>query len=130
MKVLLILLLLCSFGFAQQAQLDKDVIDIDVLAGLSTYSFDGHLEIFKSPLAVGLKYKGLDPDIDVGLYLSPVISIGDTDESSLSVMLYTSIYKNLGAGLGYRFWEFDIGLVKPTKARLYLSFNFSLLEGE
>ena len=127
-KLILILLLTASFALAQEAQINREVLDIDVLTGISTFSLDGQVKVFEAPMAVGLKYKEFDEDINVGLYVAPVIDEGQSSNSSLSVMLYTSIFKEFGLGFGYKFWKINQGMVEPEKQNLFLSFNFSLLK--
>jgi hypothetical protein len=121
------LMLMSCAAFAQDAQLDREQVDLNVLAGISTFTLDGQLKVFEAPMAAGLQYKGLDKDIDIGYYLAPVISEGELSNSSLSMMVYTSVYKDFGFGFGYRFWEAGEGVVPAKKSRLYLSFNFSLI---
>lgn len=127
--ILITLLFAFTYGKAQQAQINREVLDIDILAGISTFSLDGQVKVFEAPMAVGLKYKEVDEDVNVGLYFAPVIDEGqDYSNSSLSTMLYVTLFKDFGLGFGYKFWRSGVGIVEPKKNNLFLSFNFSLLK--
>jgi len=127
--VIILALMLAVFQLkAQQAQINREVLDIDVLAGISTFSLDGQVKVFEAPMAIGLKYKQIDEDVNVGLYVAPVIDEGQTSNSSLSTMLYVTLFKDFGCGFGYKFWKAGIGMVEPKKENLFLSFNFSLIK--
>lgn len=127
-KSILAILLIAGLAFSQEAQINREVLDIDVLAGISTFSLDGQVKVFEAPMAIGLKYKQIDEDVNVGLYFAPVIDEGNGSNSSLSTMLYTTLFKDFGIGFGYKFWRSGVGLVEPKKENLFLSFNFSLLK--
>ena len=127
--LLILLVCLCTPDlFAQEAQIDREVLDIDVLAGISIFTLDGDVKVFEAPMAIGLKYKEIDEDINIGFYVAPVIDEGQTSNSSLSVMFYTTLFKDFGFGFGYKFWRSGVGAIDPRKENLFLSFNFSLLK--
>ncbi len=78
-------------------------------------------------MAFGVAYEGRYYPVETGLYLSPVVLKNDAGEDvKLGIIWHTQVFRAIGAGVGYNFWDDGVGLVKPSKANTFIVVSINI----
>ncbi len=123
--VLVLALVAISFPVLAQeaAGLRKDII-----AAPLKFTAGGEKQLFSTPLIAGMAfgYNFFGLDLSSGLYGTFSVNTLELDEVKVGGMFHTKIYKEVGVGVWYDFWQDGVGFVPPTKARDNWGFALSV----
>lgn len=130
-SVLVLLTIFClpQMARAQQAQLDTTKWGIGIGLEMGQFWLNGDYTILKSPLAIGVNYKGIDDDLVVGAFVAPTVAVqNDSAASSISGLGKLTLFNTISIGGGIRFWEEGRGIVALSRDRWFLSIGVGLAE--